>query len=111
MKRILGLVLLCAGGLAVARAETVPEFIEQLKSPETIKRRFAAVGLGKLGPKGKDAIPALLDTVARDKEKDVRVAAVTAIRSIVLKMKDRSEDGKVGISSFLAKRTPTWQGE
>jgi len=62
-------------------APGVAEQIKLLKSDDARLRRQAAMTLMKMGPRGKAAIPCLIDTL-RDKNTDARWAAVNALWKI-----------------------------
>src|SRR5262249_41415756 len=67
---VLSLVLLSAGGAAPAGApdkEKVAELIKQLKGSDAAARGKAIEALGKLGPSAKEAVPALVDVIKKEK--------------------------------------------
>ena len=62
-------------------AQVVPALIEALKDKDGDVRWSAAIGLGTLGDKAKDAIPAL-EVALRDRDARVREAAGKALSRI-----------------------------
>ena len=71
MKALLGVSLVWVLWCLPARAESVADLIDQLKSQNPDVRREAAQALGKLGPEAKDAVPALANAL-KDKNLFVR---------------------------------------
>src|SRR5262245_53364706 len=57
------------------------EWVEQLKSQDAARRRAAIEAVGKFGPKGKEAVPALI-LAFRDSDDKVADAAVAALIAI-----------------------------
>ncbi|MCI0539843.1 MAG: HEAT repeat domain-containing protein, partial [Verrucomicrobiales bacterium] len=64
-----------------AAAVAVPNLIPLLKDTDPLVRRLAAYALGQIGPKAKEAIPALKEAL-NDTERDVVTASINAIRAI-----------------------------
>jgi len=68
-----------AGAMIEAGEQAVPRLVEGLKRKEV--RGFAAQTLGHIGPKAKDAVPALSALVA-DEDAHVRAAVIAALGAI-----------------------------
>ena len=71
----------CLIRLGLDSSETLDKIRETLSHSSFGMRRWAAETLGKLGPRARDAIPALIATTD-DRDEDVRSAAVEALRTI-----------------------------
>ncbi len=61
--------------------EPVDHWLEEIKSPDTKKRKKAADVLGNVGPADDRSIPALIEAV-KDKDAKVRAAAVLGLSKI-----------------------------
>ena len=67
--------------VAPAQAPKLSQWVEQLRSQKPEERISAIEALGKLGPKAKEAIPALVQAF-QDREESVRDAAVASLVKI-----------------------------
>ena len=88
MKRLATVFLLCAttclpGAIADEADSRIDQLIRQMKDPDDSVRIKAAHALGRLGPKAKAAVPALIETLNDKKPRyTVRVAAAQALAEI-----------------------------
>ncbi len=64
------------------KLEDLPLLIELLGDPDPRYRQEAAYSLGRLGPKGHKAVPALIRRVEQDEEFGVRQIAMAALALI-----------------------------
>jgi HEAT repeat protein len=71
--------LLWQAGAAAGSQEGVSRLTTALDDPDDFVREHAARALGRIGPPAKPAVPALLDRLAKDEERDVREHAAKSL--------------------------------
>ncbi len=64
---------------------TLPHLQKAMTTKDPTLRRWAAVTLGRLGPKAKPAVPKLLNRIAREEVPNIRAAIVDALALIDIK--------------------------
>ncbi|MBW2704440.1 MAG: HEAT repeat domain-containing protein [Deltaproteobacteria bacterium] len=64
---------------------TLPHLQKAMTTKDPTLRRWAAVTLGRLGPKAKPAVPKLLNRIAREEVPNIRAAIVEALARIDIK--------------------------
>ena len=61
---------------------TLPHLQKAMTTKDPTLRRWAAVTLGRIGPKAKPAVPKLLNRIAREEVPNIRAAIVDALAQI-----------------------------
>jgi HEAT repeat protein len=71
--------VLWQAGKAAGQGDGVARLNEALGDADDYVREYAARALGRIGPDAKTAVPALLDRLAKDEERDVREHAAKSL--------------------------------